>query len=198
MRKSRSPASSSLLKTMTDLESLKNPTTINCDNQSSIVLEKNLVVLQRSKHIDIQFQFIRDGINNRSILLKHIETEKKVCSIATIRIWKNVHMHRNPETLKTFFSSGTKRLLTSWHEERERHNFYYADCSYFAQSQPLVGLASPRVKSQLTSFSKSPKISAHRFWAWHHSYPSPVSYLGFLVWHLWLSYHLRASVNTCT
>ena len=33
-------------------------------------------------------------------------------------------MHRNPETLTTFFSSGTKCLLTSWlllfrHEERE-------------------------------------------------------------------------------
>ena len=24
----------------------------------------------------------------------------------------NVHMHRNPETLTTFFSSGMKRLLT--------------------------------------------------------------------------------------
>ena len=43
-------------------------------------------------------------------------------------------MHRNPETLTTLFSSGTKLLLTSWllgfqHEERETHNFYYADRS---------------------------------------------------------------------
>ena len=38
-----------------ELESLKNPTTILCDNQSSIVLAKNPVVHQRSKHIDIKF-----------------------------------------------------------------------------------------------------------------------------------------------
>ena len=30
-----------LLRTMTELESLKNPTTIHCDNQSSVVLAKS-------------------------------------------------------------------------------------------------------------------------------------------------------------
>ena len=53
-----------LLITMTELEFLKNPTTIHCDNQSSIVLEKkNPVIHQGSKHIDIKFQFIHDEIN---------------------------------------------------------------------------------------------------------------------------------------
>ena len=37
---------------------LKSPTTIHCDNQSSIILAKHPVVHQRSKHIDIKFQFI--------------------------------------------------------------------------------------------------------------------------------------------
>ena len=65
-----------LLRTMTELESLKNPTTIPCDNQSTIVLAKKPIVHQRSKHIDIKFQFIRDEINKESILLEYIETEK--------------------------------------------------------------------------------------------------------------------------
>ena len=39
-----------LLRTMMELESLKNPTFIHCDNQSSIVLTKNPVVHQRSKN----------------------------------------------------------------------------------------------------------------------------------------------------
>ena len=53
-----------LLRTMTELESLKNPTTIHCDNQSSIVFsKKNQVVHQRSKYIDIKFKFIHDEIN---------------------------------------------------------------------------------------------------------------------------------------
>ena len=62
---------------------------------------------------------------------------------------------------------------------------------------PPAGLTWPRVKSQLMSFLKSLKILAHRFQAWHHSHCNLSSYLGFLFWHLWLSYSLRASVN-CT
>ena len=61
---------------MTELELFKNPTTIHCDNQSIIVLEKKTVVHQRLKHIDIKFQFICDEIDKGSILLEYIETEK--------------------------------------------------------------------------------------------------------------------------
>ena len=39
-----------LLRTMTELESLKNPTTIHCDNQSSIVLAKNQITHQSLKY----------------------------------------------------------------------------------------------------------------------------------------------------
>ena len=67
---------------MTELASLKNPPTIHCDNQSSIVLEKNLVV-QTSRRIDIKFQFLRDEINKGSILLEYIETEKNVADVFT-------------------------------------------------------------------------------------------------------------------
>ena len=150
-------------------------------------------------------------------------------------------MQRNPETLTTLCCSGTKHLFTSWllvfrHEERETHNFYYADCSYIALSQPPPAeLARPRVKSQLISglpgpvsksqltdptnahpvapswtgltqnqistnsfFQKSLKFPTLHFRAWRHSHPSLISYLGILLWHLWLSYSLRASVNTGT
>ena len=64
-----------LLRTMTKLESLKNPT-VRCDHQSSIVFAKNPVVHQRKKHTDIKFQFIWDEINKGLILLECIETEK--------------------------------------------------------------------------------------------------------------------------
>ena len=67
-----------LLGTMTELKSLKHPTTIYCNNQSSIVLAKNPVIHQRLKHIDIKFQFIHDEINKGVILLEYIETEKKM------------------------------------------------------------------------------------------------------------------------
>ena len=122
-------------------------------------------------------------------------------------------MHRNPETLTTFFSSDTKRLLTSWRlsARGERDSFYYADCSIWPNKRaahPVTQLDWSRPGSILTSlvqrqistncfFSKSPRIPAHRFWAWRHSHPSPIFHLGFLLWHLWLLNPPRASVNTC-
>ena len=60
-----------------------------------------------------------------------------------------------------------------------------------------AGLPQPRVKSQLVSFSKSPKISAHHFHAWRHSHPSPISYLGFLLWHLWSFVRKRELYSMC-
>ena len=55
------------------------------------------------------------------------------------------------------------------------------------------------VQSQISTncFFEITKLSVHRFRAWHHPHPSPISYLRLLLWHLWLSYPLRASVN-CT
>ena len=46
-------------------------------------------------------------------------------------------------------------------------------------------------------FSKSSRILAHRFWEWRHSHSSLISYLGVLLWHLWLSHPPRVRVNTC-
>ena len=136
-------------------------------------------------------------------------------------------MQRNPETLTTFFSSGTKRLLTFFlllvfrHEERERHNSYYADCSYIAHSPlpnwtarspisanwPNKRAAHPvatsltilaQVQISTDSFFQKSKFPVHRFRAWRQSHPSLIAYLRLLLWHLWLSHPPRTSVNTCT
>ena len=70
-----------LLGTLTELESLKHLTTI-YDNQSSIVLVKKPVIHQKSKLIDIKFQYICDEINKVSFFfLEYLETEKNVADI---------------------------------------------------------------------------------------------------------------------
>ena len=81
-------------------------------------------------------------------------------------------MHKNPETLTTLFSSGTKLLLPSWllglrHEERETQ---FLICWLFHQTQQTrgasrrsTGLASPKSESQLTAFSKITKIPSPSF-----------------------------------
>ena len=63
------------------------------------------------------------------------------------------------ETFITFLT------LVFQHEERETHNFYYADCSYIAHSQPpQLDWAGP-AQSQISTnvFFKITKFSAHRF-----------------------------------
>ena len=54
------------------------------------------------------------------------------CSIVTIQLYKYTDAGKY-ETLTTLHCSGTKHLLTSWlsfsDTRRERHNFYYADCT---------------------------------------------------------------------
>ena len=114
---------------------------------------------------------------------------------------KYSQMQGNPRNTDDSRCSGTKRLYTSWflvfwHEERERQ---FLPCWLLLNRPSVNHVLDCSAPSQIWTnvFSKSPKISAHRFRAWRHSHPSPISYMGFLLWHLWLSYPLRASVN-CT
>ena len=118
------------------------------------------------------------------------------------------------ETLITFF-----KFRFSTRGERETL-FFYADCSSIVSSQftdptntrahpavhkvhwprpgPKHQLASSKYKSQLTAFIQNhqesqPIASGHDVI----HIPSVISYLGFLLWHLWLSHPPRARMNTC-
>ena len=88
------------------------------------------------------------------------------------------------------------------HEERKTQFllcwlYYLTQQTRCASRSPLFDWPGP--ESDLNIFFKITKFSAHRFRAWRHSHPSPISYLGFLLWHLWLSYPLRAwtLLNVC-
>ena len=57
------------------------PTVIYCDNQSCIKLSVNLVFQDRSKHIDIRYNHIRDCVQRKIMLLSYIPTEDQDASI---------------------------------------------------------------------------------------------------------------------
>ena len=125
-----------------------------------------------------------------------------LCCIVTIQLYKYTDAGKY-ETLTTLHCSGTKHLLPSWlsvfwHEERERETqFSLGNMTVPTSPSQHPSLTGP-AQSQISTncFFEITKFSAHRFRAWRHSHPSPISHLGFL-WHLWFSYPLRASVN-CT
>ena len=123
-------------------------------------------------------------------------------------------MHRNPETLTTFFSSGMKHLLPSWllgfrHEERETQ---FLLCWLFHLTPPRAAhLVDPVLaEAQKSTHFAQVGISTNCFFSKITQNPQSIasgqdviyipkiiSYSGFLLWQLWLSHPPRVSVNTC-
>eukprot|EP00253_Pinus_taeda_P022007 PITA_22007 len=58
-------------------------TVILCDNQSGIRLLENPIFHDRSKHIDIRYQFIWDMVQRGAIRIHHIGTDEQVADILT-------------------------------------------------------------------------------------------------------------------
>ena len=94
---------------------------------------------------------------------------------------------------------------------RERHNFFLCRLFHLSPSTCSTPAANywsgfgelrkstffNKPKSQQTAFFQIPQILSA---SWHDvvHVPGHISYLGFLLWHLWLSHPPRAHVNTCT
>jgi hypothetical protein len=56
---------------------------IDCDSQSAIFLAKNLAYHSKTKHIDIQYHFVRDMIEEKKVLLMKVDTLKNVADSLT-------------------------------------------------------------------------------------------------------------------
>jgi hypothetical protein len=61
----------------------QHPTSLWCDNQSSIKLSKDPVQHQLSKHIELHMHFIRKIIHNQVIEVLFFPTEDQVANIFT-------------------------------------------------------------------------------------------------------------------
>lgn len=58
-------------------------TTIQCDNQSCVKLSENPVFHDRSKHIEMQYHYLRDMVQKGSILLQYIQTKEQIADVFT-------------------------------------------------------------------------------------------------------------------
>ena len=73
-----------LRRLLTDVgESLEDPVVINEDNQGAIAMAKNPVGHARTKHIDIRYHFVREGVQNGAIILKYVATDEMIADILT-------------------------------------------------------------------------------------------------------------------
>jgi hypothetical protein len=51
---------------------------IDCDNHSAIFLEKNSTYHSKTKHIDVQYHFVRDMVEDKKVLLLKVDTLENV------------------------------------------------------------------------------------------------------------------------
>eukprot|EP00253_Pinus_taeda_P017042 PITA_17042 len=56
---------------------------IGCDRQSAIFLAKNLAYHSKTKHIDVQYHFVRDMIEDKMVLLVKVDTLKNTTDALT-------------------------------------------------------------------------------------------------------------------
>jgi len=60
-----------------------NPTIIYCDSSSAIKLSKNPIMLDRSKHIDVRFHFLRELTKASFVELVHCGTKEQLVYVMT-------------------------------------------------------------------------------------------------------------------
>ena len=70
-----------LLGELTGVES--HPPTLMVDNQPTITLAKNLILHDRSKHIDIKFYFLMDCVDGGQIVIEFVETGRQLTDVLT-------------------------------------------------------------------------------------------------------------------
>ena len=70
-----------LLGELTSVEA--HPPTLMVDNQPAIALAKNLVLHDRSKHIDVKFHFLRDCVDRGQIVIEFVETGRQLVDVLT-------------------------------------------------------------------------------------------------------------------
>ena len=56
---------------------------IDCDSQSAIFLAKNPAYHSKTKHIDVQYHFVRDMIEDKKVLLVKVDTLKNIADALT-------------------------------------------------------------------------------------------------------------------
>ena len=83
---------------------------INCDNQGAIVLTKDNKFHSWTKHIDLQYHFIREAVEENKIKMDYIPTNDKIADVFTKALAR-------PKFMGLVESLGLRELGKKWGEQ---------------------------------------------------------------------------------
>lgn len=67
------------------------PIVIHTDSQSAMAIAQNPVHHQRTKHVDVRYQFIRETVENGEVMLKYLDTKQMVADALTKAVATGKH-----------------------------------------------------------------------------------------------------------
>jgi hypothetical protein len=56
---------------------------VSCDSQSTIFLENNPAYHSKTKHIDVQYHFVRDMVERKKVILEKVDTLENIADSFT-------------------------------------------------------------------------------------------------------------------
>jgi hypothetical protein len=56
---------------------------VSCDSQRTIFLAKNPTYHSKTKHIDVQYHFVRDMLESNKVLLEKVDTLENIVELLT-------------------------------------------------------------------------------------------------------------------
>ena len=65
------------------IDSISMPLKVFCDNSAAVFLAKNNKSRNRSKHINIKYLAIRERVQDKTVVIKHISTELMIVDCLT-------------------------------------------------------------------------------------------------------------------
>ena len=71
----------------------EHPIVINCDNTSAINMSKNHVLQSKTKHIPINYQFLREQVSQKIVKLEYVDTKEHIVDIFNKPLHKEAFEH---------------------------------------------------------------------------------------------------------